>query len=407
MASPQSPSIIGSKIGDGEIINLLAQLRPHLPHCLPLYRRLQFHLTHPNPPHAHAFLALDVARGSKERINGARPINGFPASDVGVDPQAWLAAHIDLSRSGRTQIWVYGSWERDSPSPSDPDNSKHDPACALPSAAILPLTTRKLFFTTLFKYVAELIPSLPITPPAEWLELERTGKYLSKPYSRSKVLFGSFSTCNWPCLPHESPGIVSRVDRWYSKFIFTPPATSLPSEATTTTSLQPAHDQTVVDRRCSKEDTRFASTTALGPAFRFAALQQAHLQTVLDRTPIPRTLSSLSQLPSIGLFHASHPNPIGWGFLGQDASLSSLHTEPEFRGQGLAVSLSQKLFEIQRQHGGVFGLGDDEGYAHADVSESNTGSLRVMEKLGGKAMWKVCWVELDLDKIFESRRNGK
>jgi hypothetical protein len=190
------------------------------------------------------------------------------------------------------------------------------------------------------------------------------------------------------------------------------------------------------------------------------------LQTVLDRTPIPRTLGTLRQLVSVGLFHeesecgntstssSSRTAPVGWGFLGKDASLSSLHTEVEHRGKGLAVALGAELLRLQQEQqqqqqqqcvaavdsqreengAGVVGGGggateeetenndnndnnDDARMAkttpsakststsmswwgHADVSQDNIASQRVMEKLGGRPAWKVMWTEMDMRMLL-------
>jgi hypothetical protein len=83
----------------------------------------------------------------------------------------------------------------------------------------------------------------------------------------------------------------------------------------------------------------------LPDGFRLGDMRTQDLQLVLDRSPIPRTLTTLKQLVSVGLFHGERETPVGWGFLGKDASISSLHTEAEFRGKGLAVLLTMELLK--------------------------------------------------------------
>lgn len=98
---------------------------------------------------------------------------------------------------------------------------------------------------------------------------------------------------------------------------------------------------------------------------------------------------------------------MAWAFLGLDASLMSLHVEPEHRGRGLAVPVSRRMF-LEGLRGGVFGGGDGGGgveegagaaWAHADVGRDNVPSRRVMERVGGEVMWEVCWVEVELEKM--------
>lgn len=104
------------------------------------------------------------------------------------------------------------------------------------------------------------------------------------------------------------------------------------------------------------------------------------------------------------------PDPIAWGFVGIDASLTTLHTEPEHRRKSLAVSLARELLRMQAEcfktpnHEGDEGEGRVDGgekWGHADVLEANKASRRVMEKAGGEVMWRDCWVEVELGRLFE------
>lgn len=99
-----------------EVLSLLSTLEAYLPYSLPLYRRLQFYLAHPSdptgPPHARIFQAF--AKGLDGERSKPRPAEGSGHLLQDEPPDAietmlqrpWLAAHIDLSRSGETQIWV-------------------------------------------------------------------------------------------------------------------------------------------------------------------------------------------------------------------------------------------------------------------------------------------------------------
>ncbi len=261
---------------------------------------------------------------------------------------------------------------------------------------------KALMMALLFTYIStELIPLASESPSEEWLGLERTGKYLSKPYSRDKVLFGTVSEKLWGVLPREAR---TRTDAGYWKYIFK------------------------IDSGAHVEDDSQGEgvfARSLPEGYSFGMMKNENLQTVLDRTPIPRTLSTLRQYVSVGLFHVSSTEPIGWGFLGKDASLSSLHTEPQHRGKGLAVALGAEL--LRRQHivtsseepqpiGGKdtrqangqtedveATKGGSYTWAHADVSKSNTASRRVMEKLGGKPTWMVMWTEVEIQEALAAQ----
>jgi hypothetical protein len=113
-------------------------------------------------------------------------------------------------------------------------------------------------------------------------------------------------------------------------------------------------------------------------------------------------------LPSRAIFYEDEPDPVAWGFVGIDASLTTLHTEHEHRRKNLAVSLAKELLRIQAAQFKTPGCkgGEDQradsrsSWGHADVSEDNTGSQRVMAKAGGWLMWRNCWVEVELERLL-------
>ena len=384
---------------------LLAKLESHLPYSIPLLRRIQFHLHHLISSTARIFVAAVVGRtrgepGDDVAANGNPDILETWLSEKQSHKHPWIAAHIDLANAGQTAVWAYSSWESDlnHPFPS----SLTDPMEAVALTHAEPEPTQKALMRALFSYIStELIPLASTTPSEEWLSLERTGKYLSKPFSRDKVLFGTVSEKLWGVLPRNAR---TRTDDGYWKYIF-----EIESGA----------------HRESSSRNGSVSASSLPEGYSFGVMKDENLQTVLDRSPIPRTLGTLRQYVSVGLFHDSSPAPIGWGFLGKDASLSSLHTEPEHRGKGLAVTLGAEL--LRRQHVAtslagthstdgkdsrrVNGQAGDDGmmeeerftWAHADVSKNNTASIRVMEKLGGKPIWMVMWTEVDMQEALAAQ----
>ena len=147
---------------------------------------------------------------------------------------------------------------------------------------------------------------------------------------------------------------------------------------------------------------RLNEEVELPERYTFGELGEHQLATVLERSVIPRTMQTMRELGSVGIFWKGEA--VGWGFVSKDGSLSSLHTEVEHRGRGLAMGVAR---ELMRRSKGWFDVGKDEvvegergaGWVHSDVSEDNMSSWRVMEKLGGRKMWRLSWIEMDLSKL--------
>ncbi|KAK7884980.1 hypothetical protein LTR67_010838 [Exophiala xenobiotica] len=474
-------------LSPSQIPKLQQKLDDLLPYSLPVTRRIEYHLSHPVSPTARIFVAAaaDVAGstdgdgdGEKTDVlydngeNDAQSDQPLPSTQSSHHPddddehwteswllnttttpsssssspsseasntsnRPWLAAHIDLLNSGQTQVWLFASWEAPypfpSPSPSPSLSRNNDDTDTDTDTDTDHLTTgggstffrgdvsvHKSLMHELFTYIyTVLVPAMPLEPSDEWLQLQRTGKTLTTPYSRNKVLFGTVGERLWHLFPQEAR---ARTDPGYLKYVFSPEEkedeANPPAAAATTTTD-------------NNENKNMSLLLPLPPGYKFGEMRPSDLQTVLDRSTIPRTLSTLRQYVSVGIFSSSsssddddandtndtNPNPRGpvaWGFLGKDASISSLHTEPAHRGKGLAVCLARELLHRQRQRqtraASPFpedtstpkgGTGMEMGcWAHADVSQDNIPSRRVMEKLGGKPMWMVMWTELDLEKVM-------
>jgi GNAT superfamily N-acetyltransferase len=237
-------------------------------------------------------------------------------------------------------------------------------------------------------------PLIPETGPKGWLKVKKLGRE-DVPFSRTRVLFGALNLHVRSLIPQGSgerlddgtlhylfPGgkVIIRVDEPYMKYLF---PTRSPHQSL-------------------EEQNGTESCVVLPPGYSFRSVQYQYLPMVLDRTSIPRGLDTMASFFNIGLFYNQEPTPVGWGFLGKDASLTSLHTEPEHRGKGLAVLLSKELFRQQNEHFrtlGDEGKDDEIFWAHADVAENNMASRKVMEKIGGKAEWQTCWIEVELESL--------
>jgi RimJ/RimL family protein N-acetyltransferase len=89
--------------------------------------------------------------------------------------------------------------------------------------------------------------------------------------------------------------------------------------------------------------------------------------------------------------------PIAWAFLGIDGGLATLHVEPEYRGQNLALHVSKEAMRRGMAKGGIWRDRDEEGetWVHTNVLASNVASRRVMEKLGGEIGWTCTWTVVE------------
>lgn len=134
----------------------------------------------------------------------------------------------------------------------------------------------------------------------------------------------------------------------------------------------------------------------LPEGLRWGAMRPQDLPTVQARTSIPRATRTLLSLASKGVFEEATDRAVAWTFLGLDGSLTTLHTEAEWRGRGIAKSVAARLIGQFAQ-----GLAVDErgtAWSHADVYVGNKQSESVCRSLGGRAMWQHYWVRIDLSK---------
>lgn len=92
------------------LINLLTS---HLPHSLPLLRRLQF---------------CNEAHFPGGITENSRVLYAAAAAATTGPHDSFVAAYVDLSRGPETQLWLYGSLEADS-GPSSPSDAQVSEAC--------------------------------------------------------------------------------------------------------------------------------------------------------------------------------------------------------------------------------------------------------------------------------------
>ncbi|KAI0014674.1 hypothetical protein F4780DRAFT_770827 [Xylariomycetidae sp. FL0641] len=338
MPSPPRPAV---QVFPGpELLDRRLAAPRHLPHALPLLRRLRFARRFPG----------GCSEWTRVLYSGARPLL-LPesASSSGETEDAgdgdgdddFAAAYLDLSRGPETEIWIYSSVER-LPSPTE---SQQRSAARYAGALLREVRAQ------LSAYVAGGggVHARPEAP------------------APGAVLAGTLSAATRGALRRHA-------------------GVAVPWAA-----AEPAYDKWVfrVDA-LPRED---GSGSSLPDGMRWDAVRPQDIALVLARNHVPRKERTVKLLKSTAIYR-DDGTPVAWAFLGPDSSLSSLHVEEPYRGRGLAKALAVKLL---RDHVQDY---DELPYAWADVATDNTSSQGVCRSLGGKVMWTVYWSHIDLDQSF-------
>ncbi|KAH9902024.1 hypothetical protein F4778DRAFT_790988 [Xylariomycetidae sp. FL2044] len=353
---------------------LISLLKAHLPHSLPLLRRLQFAEKFPGgiTPHARILYCSSSAggddpfslfppseedgSGSSSGSTGGRVGGGGSGGgggrqkeDEGVEKKeavvrtheknhhhqrTFAAAYLDYSRGPETEMWLYSSLEHTSASVST-STSPPFSSSPNPNPFLLPLLRKVRDLRS-----SSFSSSSSSSSPAE--EEKRTPGPTTL-IKNNTIFVGTLAETTRLSLRDEL-GVVFVDDddvEIYDKWIFDIGALSAPS-------------------------------------------------------PAPRTVKLLT---STALYLDDGMTPIAWAFLGPDSSLSSLHCEEAYRGRGLAKAVAVKILQ---DHVKDYG---DEGYGWADVAPDNEASRAVCKSLGGRIGWSVSWSMIDFDRTFPDERS--
>lgn len=339
-------------------------LKSTLPYSINLVYRTQ----HPNQSeHAHI-------------------LTTFPPSATLV-PKCWAAAYIDRSTRPGTELWLFSPGESpnhssipdDSPSRSSKSTQIFCPTC---STAVLSLLDH--------------MSTLPVPPlhPDEYPSLE-----LAKQHEAQH--------------PKSGPGVVySPSPGTYMRHLLWPGVITL--GACHHAIVQICREAGILRQELPGVNAKLnkflfkikdlPSVKALPKGLRWGEMRAQDLPTVQARTSIPRATRTLMSLKSKGVFEETEDRAVAWTFLGLDGSLTTLHTEPEWRGKGIAKAVAARII-------GEYAPGlavDDEGnaWSHADVYVGNAQSESVCRSLGGKAMWEHYWVRIDLSEAGSLARGA-
>ena len=322
-------------------LTVIPQLKPYLPIPIALYRRIQF--SHRS---AHSYI-----------------ISTVPPGELPEAGSCFGAAYVDRSRRPETEVWLFISSEVTALHAAPNGNPTEKGTCTGCKRVVLA--------------IVQAISQLPY-PPVEGMDKDSKNSpeahangYLDHVNNPKISLFGATSmeagTILEECslIGYTFPGM----EYFYAKYIF--------------------------------EMAKLPPITPLPPGLHFAPLQLEHCAIVLSRTAIPRQAQTLMLLPSLGVFDKD--TLIAWAFLGTDASLSSLHVEPAFRGKGLAKTLAVRLF---REKSSLYNAGEVDGEAytslHCDVAPENHSSNGVCKSLGGQVISHVRWLRIDVTKAQEA-----
>jgi GNAT superfamily N-acetyltransferase len=367
---------------------LLAHLHAHLPLSGPLYRRIQYQVSHPSPT--------------------ARVLASFEESELSQETETrpWLAAYVDIPRGPDTQIWLYSSIESESG-----DSESGAPATATAhSREIVKAHLLSLFTHIQRDLVPDYISSLPTTLKAPTPVVVDEGVPKIPAHKPTSYLLGTVhTTLEALIIELRNEGkltILRGAGVHYVKYCFS-------SKTFDTVSLEDFNTDTTTTEDSSSSGYRFHDSTGQ------PGIQGHHIDLVKSRTNIPRSREALLAMGGVALYHSSQPvsssetekeMPIGWAFLGFDGSLCSLHVEPEHRGRGLAGVVGREVMKRgvevfeptdssgPRSGGDLAGRGGEEWF-FADVAVENAASRRVMEKMGGVARWRVAWMVVEVENL--------
>ncbi|KEQ99069.1 hypothetical protein AUEXF2481DRAFT_26300 [Aureobasidium subglaciale EXF-2481] len=320
--------------------DLIQWLAPYMPTCVALYRRIQFgHFT----PDSRLLSS----------INFASPVHQTEAN------RPWIIAFVDRTCRPETEVWLSASWEH---------KVLANDSTRLPQEDDL--------VRSMVREIGKLkTPARSENAAASSVRTNGNGSISNNHFERhldneNVALFGAVHSSTAEILKSLGfidPSFIGH-DAPYRKYIF--------------------------------DFKNSISSRSLPPGYVYGKVDPKDYELVKSRTQIPRQDRTLCQLPSVAIYYTdsqvSADEPIAWGFLGLDASLTTLHVEPSHRGLGLAKSLSLKLFA-----GEMKAYGPDDPLVggivtHADVATDNVSSQRVCESLGGKWYFEVFWIRVSV-----------
>ncbi|CZT19252.1 uncharacterized protein RCC_05098 [Ramularia collo-cygni] len=320
-------------------------LRPFLPTSLALYRRLQFGQFFPETLLLTNFPTLDIRLASNKK-------------------DQWYLTFLDRSSRPETELWIFCSWEAD-PIPSTPGQEEVQNDLIrnlLQCIKNLPLPESRHQHALAAEAAIQAIEDGIASTNDKDTSGQTHGDYIAHLQNPFIILLGA--------VHEKTAAIVHRLgaSEWGAPnhfYIFSSLPDSLPASSPLPEGLQWGH------------------------------LQPSDFALVRSRTQIPRQEKTLAILPQLAIRNAKG-EPVAWAFVGLDGAVTTLHVEPEYRGQGIAKAITAKLFREYMQ-----GLWEDgvNNMSHAYVLVGNDASSAVCTSIGGRSGWIVEWIRVDLERV--------
>ncbi|KAF2013277.1 hypothetical protein BU24DRAFT_424282 [Aaosphaeria arxii CBS 175.79] len=289
-------------------------------------------------------------------------------------PPCWAVAYLDRSMRPETELWMFSSGEMPDHNSTAENGVEKDELCKTCKQAVL----------SLFDHMSTL-PEPPLHP--ENLPALELAKQHEKEH------------------PESGPGVrYTPSPGMYMRHLLMGPVVTLGACHKKVVRL--CHEYGLVRPEFPGKDAELnkfifnigdlPQMRDLPKGLRWGEIREKDIPTVQSRTSIPRTTRTLLSLKSVGVFVEETDLPVAWTFLGLDGSLTTLHTEPEYRGMGLAKAVAAKII---REYAPELAV-DEQGkaWSHADVYIGNVQSEAVCKSLGGRAAWNMFWIRIDFAK---------
>ncbi|KAK6860706.1 hypothetical protein PG995_004342 [Apiospora arundinis] len=392
-------------------VDVITFLTQRLPRSLPVLRLLQLSPRNPGT------LVITTPLPLQGPVEGAKG----EADPATVRPEhVWTMLVVDRSSHPATEIWPFSSLEMYHGAASHEQGPQ--------KAAVLPASLKDSlpFSEAVLRVATAQLLSVASHIPVTWRDTtgtqspaERLANVRHTPGS-PYCLFGNTHSTVAALLARadsdsESSGsgspLILNPSVPYGKYVFPVPAPS--------NKQQEGSRNEEEDNNARQEGS---SATLLPEGLVWSTIGPDDYADVMAVNKIIRSATTLAKLRSAAIREAA-PRPEGkpgkavaFAFAAGDGSVRTLHVDPAYRRRGLAKMvvarlLGMGLFEPPRS-GPLATKEEDllarkEGdhgditLAFAGIEESNTGSIRTFQALGGKWLWDVYWIYLDLDRARE------
>ncbi|TKA78431.1 hypothetical protein B0A55_03062 [Friedmanniomyces simplex] len=358
------PFPLTNQAGFQVILATLDCLRPYLPACLPLYRRLQVGRFFEDSSYIISNLRRDDIRGCISPHCAADSQSG--RDDALEKP--WVIAFVDRRCRPETEAWMFGTWEAE-------------------QGSLVMESERRREAERLMRGLVDAVKRLPVLPSIHEPDNAPVGEQRDAVGYSANDYRAHASDPNimlWGAVHEHTVPILHRMGVVASQF---------------KAGLMPNHTFVF--------DVAEMPTPPLLPkGLIWGELQPRDFALVRSRTQIPRQERTMADLPNLAIYSSKLTTaaPIAWAFVGLDGSLTTLHVEPEWRGKGLAKAMTTKLFRECMD-----GLWEEKvrrKWAHGYVVVGNEASARMCKSLGGKSDWECYWLRIDLGKVNGSPRQS-